>query len=198
MCCRLCGWLSRRPGYPPWRTPTAVSRGIRSGMRGPGRAASTPRWGPRGLMPALGTSVVAAASALTTSPRSLRPYSARPTGRRMWPSDPESLIAYQRRLANATPKPWTCDPSTAEIGGCWVCFPRGLSGPGTDHDQTWSAAVTMLRDRLVEQQAVTSTARAPYVPGLMALRLGQVMEEGYACCEVCRTSCCWTPQPVII
>ena len=35
----------------------------------------------------------------------------------------------------------------------------------------------MLRGRLVEQQAVTSTARAPYVPGLMALRLGQVMEE---------------------
>jgi deoxyribonuclease V len=95
----------------------------------------------------------------------------------MWPSDPESLIAYQQRLANATPEPWTCDPSTAEIGGCWVCFPRGLSGPGTDHDQTWSAAVIMLRGRLVEQQAVTSTARAPYVPGLMALRLGPLMEE---------------------
>ena len=35
----------------------------------------------------------------------------------------------------------------------------------------------MLRGRLVEQQAVTSCARAPYVPGLMALRLGPVMEE---------------------
>jgi deoxyribonuclease V len=95
----------------------------------------------------------------------------------MWPSDEKTLIAYQQRLATATPEPWTCDASTARIGGCWVCFPRGLSGPGTDHDQTWSAAVIMLRDRLVEQQAVISTARAPYVPGLMALRLGPVMEE---------------------
>ena len=95
----------------------------------------------------------------------------------MWPADATSLIAYQQRLATATPEPRTCDSGTARIGGCWVCFPRGLSGPGTDHDQTWSAAVIMLRGRLVEQQAVTSTARAPYVPGLMALRLGPVMEE---------------------
>src|ERR687897_3783047 len=126
-------------------------------------------------MPARGTSVVVAVSALTTSPRSSTPYSARPIRRRMWPADATSLIAYQQRLATATPEPRTCDTGTARIGGCWVCFPRGLSGPGTDHDKTWSAAVIMLRGRLVEQQAVTSTARAPYVPGLMALRLGPVL-----------------------
>ena len=95
----------------------------------------------------------------------------------MWPADEESLIAYQHRLATATPEPWSCDPSTARIGGCWVCFPRGLSGRGTDHDQAWSAAVIMLRGRTQEQQAVTSTARAPYLPGLLALRLGPLMVE---------------------
>jgi deoxyribonuclease V len=95
----------------------------------------------------------------------------------MWPADAESLIAYQQRLATAAPEPWTSDPSTVRIGGCWVCFPRGLSGPGTDHDQACSAAVIMLRGRIQEQQAVTSTARAAYVPGLLALRLGPLMEE---------------------
>jgi deoxyribonuclease V len=95
----------------------------------------------------------------------------------MWPSDAESLIAYQQRLATATPKPSMCDPRTTRIGGCWVCFPRGLSGPGTDRDRAWSAAVIMLRGRLLEQQSLFSIARARYVPGLMALRLGPLMEE---------------------
>jgi deoxyribonuclease V len=95
----------------------------------------------------------------------------------MWPSDADSLIAYQRQLATAAPEPYTVDPSAASIGGCWVCFPRGLVGPGTDHDQAWSAAVIMFGGRVVEQRVITGIAGAPYVPGLMALRLGQLMEE---------------------
>jgi deoxyribonuclease V len=95
----------------------------------------------------------------------------------MWPSDADSLIAYQRQLATAAPEPYTVDPSTASIGGCWVCFPRGLVGPGTDHDQAWSAAVIMFGGRVTEQRVIIGIAGAPYVPGLMALRLGLLMEE---------------------
>jgi deoxyribonuclease V len=95
----------------------------------------------------------------------------------MWPSDADSLIAYQRQLATAAPEPYTVDPSAASIGGCWVCFPRGLVGPGTDHDQAWSAVVIMFGGRVVEQRVITGIASAPYVPGLMALRLGPLMEE---------------------
>ena len=95
----------------------------------------------------------------------------------MWPSDTDSLIAYQQQLAAAAPEPYAVDPSTANIGGIWVCFPRGLVGPGTDHDQAWSAAVIMFGGRVVEQRVITGTAGAPYVPGLMALRLGPLMEE---------------------
>ncbi|HET9562169.1 MAG TPA: endonuclease V [Propionibacteriaceae bacterium] len=95
----------------------------------------------------------------------------------MWPSDADALIAYQQQLAAAVPERYAVDPGTANIGGIWVCFPRGLVGPGTDHDQAWSAAVIMFGGRVVEQRVITSTAGAPYVPGLMALRLGAVMEE---------------------
>src|SRR5215218_6276768 len=63
------------------------------------------------------------------------------------------------------------------IGGCWVCFPRGLVGLGTDHDPAWCAAVIMSGGRVVEQQMISGTAAAPYVPGLMALRLGPLMEQ---------------------
>jgi deoxyribonuclease V len=95
----------------------------------------------------------------------------------MWPSDADSLIAHQQQLAAAAPEPCAVDPSMANIGGIWVCFPRGLVGPGTDHDQAWSAAVIMFGGRVVEQRVITGTAGAPYVPGLMALRLGPLMEE---------------------
>jgi deoxyribonuclease V len=96
----------------------------------------------------------------------------------VWPSDADSLIDYQLQLANAAPEPATLDPSMARIGGCWVCFPRGLTGPGTDHDPAWCAAVIMLGGKVVEQWVISSTTEAPYVRGLMALRVGRLMEQG--------------------
>ena len=95
----------------------------------------------------------------------------------MWPSDADSLIARQRELANTAPELRPLDPTTAIIGGCWVCFPRGLVGPGTDHDPAWSAAVIMRSGRVLERQVISGTAGASYVPGLMALRLGPLMEQ---------------------
>jgi deoxyribonuclease V len=95
----------------------------------------------------------------------------------MWPADADSLIDYQRQLATVAPEPYPVDPTTASIGGCWVCFPRGLTGPGTDHDPAWCAAVIMFRGRVVEQQVINGTASASYVPGLMALRVGRLMEQ---------------------
>ena len=95
----------------------------------------------------------------------------------MWPADADSLIAYQTELAARASEPSTFDPGTVSIGGCWVCFPRGLAGPGTDHDPGLCAAVIMFRGRILEQQMISGTARAQYMPGLMALRLGALMEQ---------------------
>lgn len=57
-----------------------------------------------------------------------------------------------------------------------MCLPRGLTGPGTDHDPAWCAAVAMRAGPLVEQRVASGTTGAPYLPGLMALRLGPLME----------------------
>jgi deoxyribonuclease V len=84
---------------------------------------------------------------------------------------------YQQQLASAAPQQVILDPSTAMIAGCWVCFPRGLVGPGTDHDSAWCATVIMLRGRMIEQQMINGSTSAPYVPGLMALRIGPLMEQ---------------------
>ena len=95
----------------------------------------------------------------------------------MWPADANSLVARQNELASLAPDPVALDPDRVLIGGCWVCLPRGLTGPGTDHDPAWCAVVAMQRSRMIEQRIVPGTTRAPYVPGLMALRLGPLMEQ---------------------
>jgi deoxyribonuclease V len=95
----------------------------------------------------------------------------------VWPTDAESLMNHQQQLASASPQQVILNPSTAMIAGCWVCFPRGLVGPGTDHDSAWCAALIMLRGRLIEQLMINGSTSAPYVPGLMALRIGPLMEQ---------------------
>ena len=95
----------------------------------------------------------------------------------MWPADDAALIARQQELAAATPELWRPPHGGALVAGCWVCFPRGLGGRGSAEDPAWTAAVVMRRGEVVGRQLRTGLAGAPYVPGLLALRLGRLMEE---------------------
>ena len=95
----------------------------------------------------------------------------------MWPTDAESLEAVQHELADATPAPWRPSGGSLLVGGCWVCFPRGLTGRGAAGDPAWAAAVVMREGRVVAQRACTGATGAPYRPGLLALRMGALMEE---------------------
>jgi len=94
----------------------------------------------------------------------------------MWPIDAESLIDVQRELAQASAPPWH-RRGEQRIGGCWVCFPRGLTGAGRPGDAAWVAAVVMRGGVVLEQQVRRGVADAPYSPGLMALRIGRLMDE---------------------
>ncbi|MFI7068173.1 endonuclease V [Kribbella sp. NPDC050124] len=93
-----------------------------------------------------------------------------------WPTTEPDLIAAQEALARATPPPWTPETSYL-IGGAWVCFARGLSGTGSAGDRAWGAAVVMDQGDVVGRCLVPGHASASYVPGLLALRLGPLLED---------------------
>lgn len=95
----------------------------------------------------------------------------------MWPTDADSLEAVQRGLAAATPPQWRPPDRSLSIGGCWVCFPRGLTGRGAAGDPAWTAAVVMRDGRVLAQRVTQGATGAPYQPGLLALRMGALMEQ---------------------
>ena len=67
-------------------------------------------------------------------------------------------------------------PGPLVVGGCWVCFPRGLTGPGKAGDRAWAVAVLLREVQLLDQSLRLGQASAPYVPGLLAARIGGVLE----------------------
>jgi deoxyribonuclease V len=94
----------------------------------------------------------------------------------MWPSQPEQLAEVQRALAAQEAEPWTLGDVPPRVAACWVCFPRGLSGPGATGDPAWAAVVAMWGGRVLERHTTAGRAGAPYVPGQLALRLGALLE----------------------
>jgi deoxyribonuclease V len=94
----------------------------------------------------------------------------------MWPTDEPSLVAEQERIAALRPPPWSPPDAEPLVAGCWVCFPRGLTGPGGAGDPAWAAACALRDLTVVEQSLVAGTTGASYVPGLLALRMGPLLE----------------------
>lgn len=88
-----------------------------------------------------------------------------------WPPAPDDLIRIQHVLAAARPPAWQ-PPSDPAIAGCFACTPRGGHGSGSAGDPVWAAAATYRSRRCVGRAATIGAAAAPYLPGLLALRVG--------------------------
>jgi deoxyribonuclease V len=82
----------------------------------------------------------------------------------------QEVLEEQAALGAAAPPPWRLLPD-AVVGGCFICFERGSSGPGGQGDPAWAAGA-------VEEvtTAVAGTAGASYQPGLLVLREGALLE----------------------
>lgn len=93
-----------------------------------------------------------------------------------WPGTPEELAEVQRALAAVVPPPWHPPGSGWSAAGCFVCFARGRRGPGTAGEPGWAAAALMSGDRILAWRVVAGTAGADYLPGLLALRDGPLLE----------------------
>jgi deoxyribonuclease V len=87
-----------------------------------------------------------------------------------WPSSAERLVAVQRALASAEPPPWR-PHGEVRVGGCFVCFERGPSGPGRAGDRGWAGAAVAGDVGVAE-----GVAGAAYEAGLLALREGPLLE----------------------
>ena len=84
-----------------------------------------------------------------------------------------------------TPPPWL--PTGGErIGGCFVCFARGGTGPGNAGDPAWAAAAVG-----GEAVVVRGEAGAAYEPGLLALREGPLLEAAVRALP-------WSPDVLLV
>lgn len=89
-----------------------------------------------------------------------------------WPSDPDALIDLQETLAAAEPEPWEPPDVLATVGASYVCFERGVEGPGEAGDRGWAGAGFKRRGTRTVTAVASGVAGAAYEPGLLALREG--------------------------
>jgi deoxyribonuclease V len=94
----------------------------------------------------------------------------------MWPRTEAELVAEQDTLAAADPPTWAPPAGALAVGACAVCFPRGAQGRDGAGDPGWAAAAVLRGRRALADAVVTGAARAPYLPGLLALREGPLLE----------------------
>ncbi|HXZ83813.1 MAG TPA: endonuclease V [Acidimicrobiales bacterium] len=133
-----------------------------------------------------------------------------------WPRSDEELVEVQRRLATTAASalstdPWLWPGAGPVLGGCFVAYLRGHTGPGRPGDRAWAAAVAWrggdpavrgarrsdrhLRgaptpgrprqaDDVLAQSVVTARLPSSYVPGLLARREGPILAAALTALEL--------------
>lgn len=132
-----------------------------------------------------------------------------------WPQTEGELVGVQVRLAGAAAGalatvPWFWPGGWPILGGCFVAYARGGSGPGRRGDRAWGAAVAWrggkadqggrqadrhLRgaptpgcprhaDDVLAQSVVAAPVPFAYVPGLLACREGPILAAALEALEL--------------
>ncbi|HEV2919479.1 MAG TPA: endonuclease V, partial [Actinomycetota bacterium] len=94
-----------------------------------------------------------------------------------WPATVHELTQLQQALGEMTPEHWQPPANVLRIGACFVCFER-VHGAGAAGDRGFAgAAVTYRRRRLLAGMTASGSAGGPYLPTLLALREGPLLEQ---------------------
>jgi deoxyribonuclease V len=92
-----------------------------------------------------------------------------------WPETITELGPLQEALGAAVPA--SMAEQAGPVGGVFVCFGRGGEGPGSAGDQGWAGAAVVSAERVIATAARSGRAGAPYLPGMLALREGPLLES---------------------
>ena len=93
-----------------------------------------------------------------------------------WPATGHELTQRQHALGEMTPEPWQPQANMLRIGACFVCFER-VHGAGAAGDRGFAGAAVTSRRQLLAGVSVSGPAGGPYLPALLALREGPLLEQ---------------------
>jgi deoxyribonuclease V len=97
-------------------------------------------------------------------------------GMATWPATADELTQLQQALGEMTPKRWQPPTTLLRIGACFVCFQR-VQEAGATGGQGFAGAAVTQRRRLLAGVTVSGPAGGLYLPTLLALREGPLLEQ---------------------
>jgi deoxyribonuclease V len=93
-----------------------------------------------------------------------------------WPTTAHELTRLQQALGEMTPERWQPPTTLSRIGACFVCF-EPVPGAGAAGDRGFAGAAVTHRRQLLAGVSVSGPAGGPYLPTLLALREGHLLEQ---------------------